>query len=676
MACLLQAVLAQVQTTNKKNLWVVTTTDTSNYTPAYLGNGVIGIRSDRTGLCAQTVHLNGLYDRVPLKDNIHLVNEYNPTFIRVIFKDGQELKFDHNIANWRQTLNLKEGYLETAYNYADKLGIKTQLMPLRNLPLAALSIVEFEAREDITFTILNSVSIPDRSKSSAIHKPAFDYKLYRLSARSNEKIPVMSTNLPTESGTDCVAGANTFYFDGPVPALDYTRIDAFNQQLSFKVVLKKGEKYSFCMLSAFTHTGFTSDPYNDAVRICSRDYNLGYRYLLQEHKNKWAKLWESDIEIEGDDQVQLDIRVGLYALYASVAPGFQLSIPPCGIANEWGGHIFWDAELWMYPPLLVLHPSLALSMIDFRSNTLPQAKKRAAQFGYDGAMYPWESDLQGNECTSINYKLDMTEHHITADIAIAAWNYYQVTQDRVWLQQKGFPLLKEIADFWISRVSKDSTGNYHINNVVGPDEYFEDVNDDAFTNGVVKLALDAGIKTARLLSEPVNPEWQAVYKNIVILKHQDGYTLQNDRYTTQIIKQTDVNLLAFPLELITDKTQVLKDLEFYEPKIFEKGPSMSYSVLATSYARLGQTKKAYELFLKAFQPNRKPPFNFIAERPNNNVTVFCTGYGGILQTIIFGFAGMRIGENGLYQAQTNLPPHWKKLTIKVSGRKDIVCVGK
>ncbi|TCC88728.1 glycoside hydrolase family 65 protein [Pedobacter frigiditerrae] len=658
----------------KKDLWTINAIDTTNYTPAYLGNGIVGLRSQKSGLGAERVVINGLYDRSPLGDYVRLINNYNPVNIKIVFSDKKELQFGEKVKDWKQTLKLKEAILETSYIYGTQLEVKTQMVALRNLPMATMVIYEFKALEDIEFTVLNAIAVPDRSKALGVYKTNLNYGLYSLSTTIKEKIPVMSAAFPTETGNDCISGANTFFFNGQTPQLNYVKLNNFKQQLSFSVKLKKGEKYSFCMLSAFTHSQFTSDPYNDAVRICSRDYNLGYKHLMANHKAAWAKLWESDIEIEGDDEAQIDARLALYSLYASIAKGFELSIPPTGLAETgWGGHIFWDAELWMYPPMLVMQPSLAASMVDFRYNTLGQAKKRAAQFGYQGAMYPWESDLQGNECTPIAYKLDMNEHHVTADVAISAWNYYKVTKDRLWLQQRGFPLIREIAEFWVSRASKDEKGNYHIKNVVGPDEYHEDVDDDAFTNGAVKVVLDAAIESAKLLNEQINPDWQNVSKGMVILKHKDGYTLQNSQYTGQRIKQADVNLLAFPLDLITDKTQILKDLQYYEPKIDPNGPSMSYSVLATSYARMGQAGKAYQLYQKGYQPNRKAPFGFISEKPGKSVTVFCTGYGGMLQTIIFGFAGMKIGEDGLYQEKANLPLHWKKLTLKMSGKEDIVC---
>ncbi|NDP27177.1 MAG: glycoside hydrolase family 65 protein [Flavobacterium sp.] len=656
-------------------LWEVKAIDTTNYTPAYLGNGIIGFKSLKSGLGAERVVINGLYDRSAIGDNVRLINYFNPMNLNLTFKDKSDLEFGSKVSNWQQSLNLKEAILTTSYSYGGILNVKSEMLALRNLPMTTMGIYEFTALADTEFTIKNVMKMPDRSNSSSIYKPYANYGLYRLGNSSKEKIAVMSAGFPTESGTDCVAGANTYFFNGHSPEIKYTKLDNNNQQCAFTIKLKKGEKFSFTILSAFTHSRFTKDVYNDAVRICSKDYNLGYSKLVASHKLEWEKLWKNDIEIDGDNEAQIDVRLGLYSLYSSITNGFELSIPPCGLAETgWGGHIFWDAELWMYPALLVMKPDFAQSMIDFRFNTLNQAKNRAAQFGYKGAMYPWESDLHGNECTPISYKLDMNEHHVTADVAIAAWNYYQVTKNKLWLKEKGFPIIKEVADFWVSRAEKDEKGLYHIKNVVGPDEYFEDVDDDAFTNGAVKVVLDAAIKSAKLINKEEDAMWTDVLNNIVILKHKDGYTLQNAQYTGQKIKQADVNLLAFPLEYITDKKQIEADLKFYEPKIDPNGPSMSYSVLATSYARLEATDKAYQLFQKSYQPNRKPPFGFISEKPRKSASVFCTGYGGMLQTVLFGFAGMNINEKGLYQNKANLPSNWKKLTIKREGKKDIICV--
>lgn len=665
---------AQVPSTSQ-HLWSIITTDTSsNYTPAYLANGIVSLRPERDGLSVSSVHINGLYDSSPDNDSVRMVSELNPLNIKILFNNGQELTFGKSISNWQQVLNLKEATLETSYSYNGVLNVNTKLLALRNLPAATMGIYEFVGKEDVEFTVQNTVAMPNRSTSLPMFTPAMNFKNYKFGAYSPIILPIMSCRFPTESGTDAVAGANTYFFDGKTPNLNYSKIDNHTQQLSFSVKLKKGDRFSFCMVSNFQHTNFSSDPLNDVIRLCSREYNLGYKHKLEEHKRQWADLWKSDIEIEGDDEAQLLIRHGIYNTVSSITEGLELSIPPCGITNEWGAHIFWDAELWIFAPLAVLHPELGRSMVDFRYNTLDAAKKRAVQFGFKGAMYPWESDLKGNENTRLKWKLDMNEYHITPDISITAFNFYRLSQDGQWLKEKGYPIIKGVADFCTSLARVDADGKYHINNITGPDEHYDNVNDDAFTNTAVKVALDNAIKSAKLLGEKINSSWITVRDNIVVLKHKDGYTLQNEEYDGRMIKQADVNLIAFPLNAMADKDQILKDLIFYEPKIKPTGPTMSFSAMAGGYAHIGKIDKAYELFLKAYKPNVKPPFNMLCETRINQVSPFLTGWGGLIQTVLFGFGGLKMTDKGLVQTTPNLPGHWKKLAVKVKGQKDIVLV--
>ena len=137
----------------------------------------------------------------------------------------------------------------------------------------------------------------------------------------------------------------------------------------------------------------------------------------------------------------------------------------------------------MYPPLLVLNQDIARSLVNYRSDRLEIAKKKAINFGYKGAMFPWESDDTGEEATPAWALTGTFEHHITADIGIAFWNYYRVTKNKKWLLERGYPLLKEVADYWVSRSTKNKDGSYSIKNVVGANEFAPNVDDNAFTNG-------------------------------------------------------------------------------------------------------------------------------------------------------------------------------------------------
>src|SRR5438067_3244836 len=172
----------------------------------------------------------------------------------------------------------------------------------------------------------------------------------------------------------------------------------------------------------------------------------------------------------------------------------------------------------MYPALLVMHPELAKSMIEYRYQRLEAARRNAFALGFKGAMYPWESADGGVEETPVWALSGPFEHHITADVAIAAWNYYRVTQDKQWLQQKGWPILQATADFWASRVERNGPGSFDIKNVVAADEWAENVDNNAFTNAAAKANLLYATQAAEILNIKPDPDWQNVAANIPILK--------------------------------------------------------------------------------------------------------------------------------------------------------------
>ena len=213
------------------------------------------------------------------------------------------------------------------------------------------------------------------------------------------------------------------------------------------IKLNKGEQTTITVIASICSTAQYEDPENESKRLTLFAMLEGSARLEANHKKAWAELWESDIIIEGDELSQKDIRFALYNLYSFVREGTDYSLSPMGLSGSgYNGHIFWDCETWMFPPLLVLHPPLAASLLEYRFKRLNEAKQNAAAHGYKGAMFPWESALSGSEETPVWALTGPFEHHITADIGIAFWQYYQVTQDKKWLEEKGYPLLKEVAE--------------------------------------------------------------------------------------------------------------------------------------------------------------------------------------------------------------------------------------
>jgi trehalose/maltose hydrolase-like predicted phosphorylase len=282
-------------------------------------------------------------------------------------------------------------------------------------------------------------------------------------------------------------------------------------------------------------------------------------------------------------------------------------------------------------------------------------------------MFPWESSDEGTEDTPVWALTGPFQHHITGCVGWAFWKYYQVTKDKQWLRERGYPVLKEVADFWASRVERKGTGEYEINNVIGANEWQENIDNNAFTNGMAITALRYATLAATELGLVPNPDWAMVAQNIPILKFPDGTTRENATYDGAEIKQADVNLLSYPLDIITERVQIEKDLKYYEPRFSSNGPAMGHAVLATLYARLGDPERAYEIFIKSYKPNEVPPFGVLSETAGGTNPYFATGAGGMLQSVIFGFGGLQISDSGILQTKRTLPKRWKSLEIKGVG---------
>ena len=435
--------------------------------------------------------------------------------------------------------------------------------------------------------------------------------------------------------------------------------------MKFSKTIAAGETYNYSVAGSAITSAHDPDPLNEAERLTIFAKLEGHDRLVQYHKKAWADLWKSDIIIDGDPQVQQDVHSMLYHLYSFSRAGTAYSPSPMGLSGlGYNGHVFWDADLWMYPALLVLHPEIAKSLVEYRFQRLAEAKQNAFAHGYQGAMFPWESADSGVEETPVWALSGPFEHHITADVALAAWNYYCVTQDKQWLLEKGWPILSATADFWASRVERNGPGHYDIKDVVAADEWAENVDNDAYTNASAIKNLECAGAAAQILGMKADPDWVLVAQNIPILKFPDGVTKEFASYKGEGIKQADVNLLAYPLKTITEKEQVKKDLEYYDVRIPNEGtPAMTQGIFALLYSRIGNGEKAYHFFKDAYVPNLNPPFMVIAETKGGTNPYFATGAGGIVQSLLMGFGGLDITDEGIVQIKTALPTGWHSITI-------------
>jgi len=636
--------------------------DPSNYYGVTVANGMIGIVSSPEPFKVKDVVLAGAYDlygRGRVSNFLRSFNLLN-MYLEV---DGKRLD-SRSVSNFQQELDMKHANFTSRFDYGDKASVSYTYYSLRHLPFTVLMDISVTAKKDIDIMGASVMEAPDALKDVQNYYNEID--------RPHVVISLLTSSAKSPTGKLLMCASNTFLFSEPhgqEPRVIHEMWDNNMHLMKFSKKIKAGETYHFSIAGSSITSAHHDDPLNEAERLTIYAKLEGRDRLVNFHNKAWDDLWQSDVVIEGDDQSQQDIHSMLYHLYSFTREGTALSPSPMGLSGlGYNGHVFWDTELWMFPSLLVLHPEIAKSMVEYRYQRLEAAKRNAFANGFKGAMFPWESAETGVEETPVWALSGPFEHHITACVSIAAWNYYCVTQDKNWLRERGWPILSATADFWASRVERNGPGKYEIKNVVAADEWAENVDNNAFTNAAAKSNLQNATEAAKILGIAPDPDWMTVANNIPILKLENGVTSEHASYHGEKIKQADVNLLAYPLKQITDVNQVRKDLEYYETRIPDEGtPAMTQAIFTLLYSRLGDKEKAWQWFKDAYVPNLNPPFRVLAETKGGTNPYFSTGAGGILQSVLMGFGGLDITPKGIVQVKSVLPPQWKSLTIKGVG---------
>lgn len=640
--------------------WKVKATqiDPGNYYGITVANGMLGIVSSPEPFKVKEVVLAGAYDLYGRGRVSNFIKGFNLLNMYLEI-DGKRMDAK-SAAGLQQELDMRKAAFTASFEYGDKASVSYTYYSLRHLPYTVLMDINITAKKDISITGASVMEAPDALKEVQNYYNEID--------RPHVVISLLTSTAKSPTGKLQMCASNTFLFSeqhGHEPRVVHEMWDNNMHLMKFVKKIKAGESYRFSIAGSSITSAHHDDPLNEAERATIFAKLEGRDRLLNFHNKAWDELWKSDIIIEGDSQSQQDVHGMLYHLYSFSREGTALSPSPMGLSGlGYNGHIFWDTDLWMFPAVLVLHPEIARSMVEYRYQRLEAAKRNAFSKGYKGAMYPWESAETGVEETPVWALSGPFEHHITACVGIAAWNYYCVTQDKNWLREKGYPILSATADFWISRVERNGPGKYDIKNVVAADEWAENVDNNAFTNAAAISNLKFATEAAKVLGISSNADWMHVANNIPVLKMADGVTKEHATYNGEGIKQADVNLLAYPLKYITDPLQIKKDLRYYETRVPNEGtPAMTQAIFSLLYARLGDNEKAWHWFKDSYIPNLNPPFRVIAETKGGTNPYFATGAGGIIQSLLMGFGGLDITSSGLVQIKSTLPPHWKGLTI-------------
>ena len=682
-----------------------------------IGNGFMGYRGtmeEYTDKQLVSVNLAGLFDRNGNKWR-ESVNAPNPLFTAVETKGKILSLINTPIASHIQTLDIKKG-VHTRKTVFNAEGA--------NLCIEAERFVSMKRKNIIALRY----SVSSDKDISFILKTGIDKNIWDINGPHIENAEV-SVNKNTSSfvGKTVQNKIEVKVLEN-IKGIDFTNFDENGLHIT-EIELKSGEKIVFEKIAGVywgNEVSCAETDLDDAVKC-------GFDFLKDEHIAEWAEIWDnSDVVIEGDDEAQLALRYSIYQL-CSIAPHNtdKCGIPARGLSGQvYKGAAFWDTEMFMLPFFQFTDKTVAENLLKYRINTLPGAERKAHEFGYEGAFYAWESQETGDDaCTLFNVTDIFTNRplrtyfkdrqiHVSADMVFAMWDYCSVTGDYTVLRDGGLDMIYECVRFFYTYSSfRPYKNRYELLDVVGPDEYHERVDNNAFTNIMVKHAADiltyALDKVKSIYPDKYNEfikdkELAWVYdfaqKLYVpepdkdgIIEQFDGYfrmedtvpselkkrELKENEYwgchglasTTRVLKQADVVMMLNVFRSEYSNEIKKANWEFYEPYT-EHGSSLSACAYAIVAANIGFTDWAYKYFMKTATVD----LNGSTRQYLGSLYIGGThpaANGGSWNTAIYGFAGVSY-KDGILDISPNIPDKWQSLSFKLlwQGVRLTVVIGK
>jgi trehalose/maltose hydrolase-like predicted phosphorylase len=458
--------------------------------------------------------------------------------------------------------------------------------------------------------------------------------------------------------------------------IESVKLEKTTGKLSLDVVaeVRKGTRYTFTKYIAASREDWGGDARTD-LELATKARATGFDKLLARHVAAWHDLWKADIVVDSDEAVQRALHSDLYYLLSNTTVGTAWAMGACALTPNYAGHVFWDSDSWVFPALLLLHPERAKSIVMFRHRTMQGARDRAKQYGVEGLMYPWESDPQKGVDVTPHFAYGVfREIHVNADIAIAQWQYYLATGDTGWLKQYGWPVIRGVATFWKSRVTYDKAKDrYEILHVTSPDEAYDDVPNDSFTNAAAAKALRIATRAAALVGATADPKWAEIANKMYIpfdataRRHYDfDPSVPHDKITWM---GSSLAWLMYPnLDLAMSPEVRRNDFDFQLQALKTHGDNpneMMMVMLTVGAAELGDAETAGNWIDRNLVGFLKPPFNVRSETATNNAGYILATSAGFLQSFIYGLTGLRIDDKGLdAEYAPVLPPDWKSVTLK------------
>jgi len=702
--------------TDTSFLLTATSSDYETYFPTYLANGYLSTLTGPRGTESNLAYLVAFMDYT--REDISRPAAI-PGWSGIDYSTGRSSAGEFWLnrvklgakafRDYRQTLNMHDGTLSTSYRYTDDGKKSTDIRVITFTSQASPHLAATQM--SITPAFTGTVQLAFWFTLWAPHQPRFPIRtmtgedmeaavaannmsvLEPVNHTTADRAPVWYHGDTHVLARDADRRDLTFWLDGKAEqglamaeaaaiglpgGLNPTAVKLlktpYQLGLLVSVPVRQGTTYVLSKYIAISRQNWGGDSHQ-MLALARAARQTGFERLLDAHRAAWNLLWQSDVLIEGDPKAQRALHSDLYYLLSNSTVDTAWPMGGCALTPNYAGHAFWDSDSWVFPALLLLHPQRAKSIVMFRHRTMQPARARALQYGVKGTMYPWESDPQtGVDHTPYFAYAMFREIHVNADIAIAQWQYYLASGDEDWLKSYGWPVIREIAEFWVSRVEfNKGKDRYEIHHVTSPDEAYDDVPNDSFTNAAARKALDIAVAAAHKVGAIPDPKWAQISSRMYIpfsdkeQRHLDfDASVPHDKVTWM---GSSLSWLAYPnLDLPMSERVRRNDFEFQlnELKVHGDDPNeMMMVMLAVHAAELGEGNVAGQWIDRNLAGFLKPPFNVRSETAANNAGYILSTSAGFVQSFVYGLTGLRLDDKGLSQAYPPvLPAGWKSLTLR------------
>jgi trehalose/maltose hydrolase-like predicted phosphorylase len=633
--------------------WVLTTLDRDAATPALLWNGLMGVRLGRDAAAGEGALF--LIDEYETEGEEKLRALDAPMAAQWTL-GGERLS---PARNYRQALDMKTGLLTTEWKQRLRGGEAT---------VRVESVVHPEQRligQRWTLTparpLAVELRIPMGQESEMAIVEGDPLRHESIGLIGPNQVQARARHIANQEGQWDREGDHLVWRAGETPEVVFERVLTLGMSPNgYKMAEARG------VLSMGTiPTDAPPAPTFEALAGQTREI--------------WAKRWETDIEIDGPVEDQQAVRSFMFYLWGSIHPNGQMAVSPLGLSGTtYFGHVFWDADLWVFPALALIAPERAAAIPNYRLAHRSQARENYLEWTRNGRptgrgkvsdlaestqgrphplKYPWESSVSGSETVPGPSRF---QDHITGTVAFALGKAATLGLAP---NEEADAVLNGAASFYIERAEPTERG-LEIRGTMSPDEHHIGDN-DLYTNLLAQWTHNGGRWTER-----ADPTFH--------LPRDENSLITYDNDAFRGYKQAAAVLAIYPLQYPEAEEQARVMMERFEDKVTRNGPAMSDSVHALIWARLGERQRAYDTWRKSWQEFTQHPLLLFSEKRSRDVTYFTTGAGGCLQTVIYGFLGFRIdsqkepgaawtkkleGDNWL-SVKPNLPPTWNRVTFR------------